>query len=154
SCCPPNKADASVEAADCVFLAALSLASSLWYVARLGFYSDDWGLFAAFQLSPDRSMAGLVRPSFLDRPAQGVYSVLLYRLFGLRPLGYHVINAMVLACMVALLYLVLRRLQPSRALAFGVALIYAVLPNYSTDRFWFAAFAAPLSILLYFVSLL
>ena len=59
-----------MEAADCVFLAAISLASTLWYVARLGFYSDDWGLFAAFQLSPDRSMAGLVRASFLD-PVRG-----------------------------------------------------------------------------------
>ena len=43
----------------------------------------------------------------------------------------------------ALLYLVLRRLQPSRTLAFAVALVYVLLPNYSTDRFWFAAFAAP-----------
>ena len=142
-----------MEAADCAFLAVISLASSLWYVARLGFYSDDWGLFAAFQLSPDRSMSGLVRASFLDRPAQGVYSVLLYRAFGLRPLGYQITNAVVLACLSALLYLVLRRLHPSRAMAFGIALVYATLPNYSTDRFWFAAFAAPLSILFYLASL-
>jgi hypothetical protein len=143
-----------VLAADCAFLAVISLASSLWYVARLGFYSDDWGLFAAFQLSEDRSLPALVRASFLDRPAQGVYSVLVYRVFGLAPLGYHLINAAVLACLSVLLYLALRRLQPSRALAFAAALVYVVLPNYSTDRFWFSAFAAPLSIVFYLVSLL
>jgi hypothetical protein len=142
-----------VEAADCVFLGIISFLSSTWYVARLGFYSDDWGLFAAFQLSPDRSLSGLIRASFVDRPAQGVYSILLYRAFGLHPLGYHVINATVIACASVLLYLVLRRLQPSRAFALGIALVYVVLPNYSTDRFWFAAFAAPLSVVFYLLSL-
>jgi hypothetical protein len=115
---------------------------------------DDWGLFGAFALTPDSSLSNLVRSSFLDRPAQGVYSILLFRLFGLRPLGYHVTNAVVLALVSVLLYLVLRRLQPSRAAALAVALVYAVLPNYSTDRFWFAAFAAPLSIAFYLLSLL
>jgi len=143
-----------VEAADCIFLAAISFASSLWYLFRLGFYSDDWGLFAAFALSPDRSMRGLVNASFLDRPAQGVYSIILFRLFGLNPLGYHVVNAIVLACVSMLLYLVLRRLQPSRAVAFAAALAYTTFPGYSTDRFWFAAFAALLSIVFYLISLL
>jgi hypothetical protein len=143
-----------VEAVDCVFLACLSLASSLWYLTRLGFYSDDWGLFAAFKLTPDASLANLVRSSFLDRPIQGVYSILLFRLFGLHPFGYQATNAVVLALVAVLLYLVLRKLHLSRAAALGVALVYSVLPNYSTDRFWFAAFAAPLSIAFYLLSLL
>lgn len=143
-----------MEAADGVFLALVSFFSSIWYIGRLGFYSDDWGLFAAFQLSPDRSIAGLLRPSFVDRPLQGIYSILLYRAFGLHPFGYHLVNAVALASGVVLLYLVLRRLQPSRTCALGVALIYAVLPNFTTDRFWFAAFAAPLSIVFYLLSLL
>jgi hypothetical protein len=143
-----------VEAADCVFLACISLASSLWYLTRLGFYSDDWGLFAAFKLTPDASLVNLVRSSFLDRPVQGIYSILLFRVFGLHPLGYQATNAFVLALVAVLLYLVMRRLQPSRAAGLGVALVYSVLPNYSTDRFWFAAFAAPLSIAFYLLSLL
>lgn len=143
-----------MDAADCVFLAVVSLASSCWYLTRLGFYSDDWGLFAAFALAPAPSLWNILRASFLDRPAQGVYSVLLFRCFGLQPIGYHVTNAVVLALVTVLLYLALRRLQPSRVAALGVALVYAVLPNYSTDRFWFAAFAAPLSIAFYLLSLL
>jgi hypothetical protein len=143
-----------VEAADCVFLAALSLVSSLWYVGRLGFYSDDWGMFAAFQLPPGQSIAAIVRKSFMDRPAQGFYYNLLYRTFGLSPPGYHVVNAAVLACVTALLFVVLRRLRLPRAMAFGAALIYVMLPTYSTDRFWFAAFAAPLSMLFGLISLL
>jgi hypothetical protein len=143
-----------VEVADCVFLAVTSFLSTSWYLGRLGFYSDDWGLFAAFQLSPDRSMAALVRASFLDRPAQGVFSIVLYRVFGLHPLGYHIVNMAVIAVMPVLLYIVIRRLNGSRTMAFVVSLIYVLLPNYSTDRFWFAAFAAPLSIALYLGSLL
>ncbi|HEV3217694.1 MAG TPA: hypothetical protein VGZ27_18325 [Vicinamibacterales bacterium] len=144
-----------MEAADCVFLACVSLASSLWYLTRIGFYSDDWELIETFRLSPFRSLSGLLRSNFfIDRPAQGVYSVLLYRLFGVNPLGYHVVNAVVLVSISVLLYLVLRRVQPSRLVALGVALVYCTLPNYSTCRMWFAVFAAPLSIAFYLLSLL
>src|SRR5262249_10535387 len=46
------------------------------------------------------------------------------------------------------------RLSGSRSAAFVIALVYVLLPNYSADRFWFAAFAAPLSIALCLASLL
>ena len=144
-----------MDAADCVFLACVSLASSLWYLTRIGFYSDDWELIEWFRLSPFRSLRGLLGSNFfIDRPAQGLYSVLLYRLFGVNPLGYHVVNAVVLASISVLLYLVLRSVQPSRLVALSVALVYCTLPNYSTCRMWFAVFAAPLSIAFYLLSLL
>jgi hypothetical protein len=60
----------------------------------------------------------------------------------------------VLASISVLLYLVLRRVQPSRLVALSVALVYCTLPNYSTCRMWFAVFAAPLSIAFYLLSLL
>ena len=140
--------------ADCVFLAIASLASSAWYVTRLGFYSDDWGLIASFKLATDPSLAAILRASFMDRPAQGIYLVLLYRLFGTQPLGYHVVNALVLATVSVLLYIVARRLGAPRAIALAVALLYTTLPNFSTDRFWFAAFAALLSMGFYLLSVL
>jgi hypothetical protein len=144
-----------VEVADCVFLVVVSFASSLWYLTRLGFYSDDWELIETFRLPSPQSFFTLLRSNFfIDRPAQGVYSILLYRLFGITPLGYHLVNAAMLASVAVLLYLVLRRLQPSRLVALSVALVYSILPNYSTDRFWFAAFAAPLSVAFYLISLL
>jgi hypothetical protein len=144
-----------VEVADCVFLGVVSIASSLWYLTRLGFYSDDWELIETFRLASPPSLFTLLRSNFfIDRPGQGVYSILLYRLFGIDPLGYHVVNAAVLASVAVLLYLVLRRLQPSRLVALSVALVYSILPNYSTCRFWFAVFAAPLSVAFYLLSLL
>ena len=142
-------------AADCAFLALASFSSSLWYLARLGFYSDDWELIETFRLSPAPSLSSLLRSNFfIDRPAQGIYSVALYRFFGLNPLGYHCVNGAVLASTAIFLYLALRRLQPSRGAALAVALVYSTLPNYSTGRFWFAAFAAPLSMSFYLTSLL
>ena len=75
------------------------------------------------------------------------------RIAVISPLGYHLANAAVLLCSTVLLYLVARELQKSRAIALAVAVVYALLPHYSTARFWIAAYQAPLSIALYFLSL-
>ncbi len=50
-------------------------------------------------------------------------------------------------------YLVLKRLQLPRVIAFSAVLLFALLPNYSADRFWYAAFQANVSMAMYFLSL-
>jgi hypothetical protein len=50
-------------------------------------------------------------------------------------------------------YWVLRELKQSRSLAVALPLVFGMLPHYSTDRFWYAASQANLSMLLYFCSL-
>jgi hypothetical protein len=143
--------------ADRLFLVLVALAGALLFVPHLGFYSDDWVLIADFHLNPDQSIGGLFATSaprhYVSRPVQGLYSALLYRTFGLNPIGYHVVNAAVLAAIVLLFHAVLRATGVPRAAAVASSLVYACLPSFSTARFWFAVSAAPLSVLLYLASL-
>jgi hypothetical protein len=78
---------------------------------------------------------------------------LLYKVFGLQPFGYHVVNTAVLALASVMFYLVLRQLGQDRLIALSVGLVFSLLPHYSSTRFWYAAFQGNLSLTLYFLSL-
>jgi hypothetical protein len=153
-----RKGEASEPAlSDVGFLAIVVVLSSLTYLRGLGLYSDDWSLLADMHAWPDQSLLGLYQsllPSGIStRPLQGMQLAALYWMFGLEPLGYHVVNTFMLMAMVVLLYLALRGLGIPRLVALTVPLVFALLPHYSTNRFWIAAFQAPLSVLLFVVSL-
>jgi hypothetical protein len=143
--------------ADRLFLVLVTLAVAGVVVPHLGFYSDDWVLIADFHLNPDQSLGGLLASSgprhYASRPVQGLYSALLYRAFGLNPTAYHLANATVFTAIVLLFHEVLRVVGLPRLAAVASALVYACLPSFSTARFWFAVFAAPLSVLLCLASL-
>ncbi len=140
-------------------LCALVGLSSALYITGLGFYSDDWAFFRHFTESDDRSPAGLFQALYSgdvitrQRPVQDAVLALLFWTFGFSPLGYHVFNAAVLAAIAVVGYLVLRELRQPRSLAVAAASVYILLPHYSTDRFWVAAFQITVSMLLYLVSL-
>jgi hypothetical protein len=143
-----------------VGLGLVVFCSTLPYVGGLGFYSDDWGFLAAMHENPQGSFVGVTKALVADnidlkvRPAQTILLAALYRSFGLQPLGYHVVNAILLATAVLLLYAVFRELQTADLVALGVPLIWGMLPHYSTDRFWVAAFQANLSMVFCFLSYL
>lgn len=144
-------------AADCAFVALVSLLSAALYVGGLGFYTDDWIFLATFRAAPDQSYWGLVRffadANMLVRPVQLLYLTGLYRLFGLAPLGYHLVNSAVLAAAAAMLLVALRELGLPRPLALAVALVYALLPHASTNRVWYSLSQTNLSALFFFVAL-
>jgi hypothetical protein len=150
----------SARARDCLFLAGLVGLSVVLYTGGLGFYSDDWAFLRLLETTRDRSYAGLVRALYegdvfiQQRPVQVAYLAGLYWLFGLEPLGYHIVNALVLVGVVVLFYLVLRELAQPRGLAVAAAAVYGLMPNYSSDRFWIAADQATLSMLFLLVGTL
>ena len=132
--------------------------SSALYVPRLGFTSDDWAFLGSLTTQGDLSAPGRsTQFDFADylrpRPVQAAYQTLLYDVFGVNPLGYHVVNAFVLAAMGALCYLLLRELGLPRLPALAVAVTFGLLPHYSTDRFWWAAFGYAAAMALAFVSI-
>jgi hypothetical protein len=139
-----------------VFLAAMVVLSCLPYLGGLGLYSDDWTFLAALH-DADGSYRGLlaaVMPIELaTRPVQGVVLATLYWLFGLNILGWHAANCAILAGAVLLFYHSLRLLGVARIVALGSALVFGLLPHYSTARFWIAVFQANAAVFLYFLSL-
>jgi hypothetical protein len=143
---------------DCLFLSLIFLLSLILYIQEIGFYSDDWGYIGYYRTSEDQSLPGLYHVlsesrNIKSRPVQAFQQALLYWLFGIHPLGYHLINAGVLLSGLVLFYLVLRELKQGRVLTLVVPLVYGLLPHYSTDRLWFSGFMTSLSMPLYFLSL-
>jgi hypothetical protein len=143
---------------DCLFVASVIAVSAAPYVSRLGFASDDWAFLGSLTTHGDLSAPGRsTEYAFADhlrpRPAQVAYQTLVHDAFGLNPLGYHVVNSLVLAALGALVYLVLRELGLSRLPAVAVAVTYGLLPQYSTDRFWWSAFGYVLAMALAFTCL-
>lgn len=140
---------------DCVFLAAVIGISTLPYVRGLAFYYDDYSVLAQLSSAHDQSLGGLyhaVRPLTGQRPLQSLTFAALDRLFGLNPLGYHIVNAFLLVAVAWLLYLVLRELRLPRLLCVALPLVYSTLPHYATNRFWLDAFQITLSGAFYLLS--
>jgi hypothetical protein len=86
-------------ATDLLLLGLVVAASVAPYGCRLGFYSDDWSTLGTILNSPDQSFAALstTEVKYRMRPTQVAYETILVKLFGLKPLGYHLVNAAVLA---------------------------------------------------------
>jgi hypothetical protein len=142
---------------DVLFISFVVLMSAIIYIQSLGFYSDDWAFLGVFATSSDKSFFGSFHSLYDDwsrmRPFQVLYLTADYWLFDLHPLGYHAVNHTFLLLGVVLFYLVLREFGQTRTVALSVATVYALLPHYSTDRFWFAAHPVTFSMALYFLSL-
>lgn len=148
----PKEAEQRSLALDCLSIALISGLSAEPYLPRLGFYSDDWDLLAGFSVQRG-SLAQVIAAAFPARPVQGFYLDLLFRCFGLAPLGYHIVNAMILATGAVLLYLLLLRLRLGHSQSFATAALFIMLPQLSTVRVWYAAFQIPLSMVLMLISL-
>lgn len=142
---------------DTIFLSFVVITSFAFYIQKIGFYSDDWSFLGNFVVSHDRTLFGLIRtattPNTFMRPLQNIYDALLYFIFGVHPLGYQLVNAGVFLGVILLLYFILRKLKLPRVIAVAVTILYALLPNYSTDRFWYAAFQVNLSMFFFLFSL-
>ena len=80
------------------------------------------------------------------RPVQAIYLVLGFKVFGHHPLPYHLFNTTLLGLAAICLYLVLRELRTQRLVALAIALVFGLLPHYSTDRFWLTMHVATLSV--------
>lgn len=129
---------------DALFLFSSVVVSALPYLTGLGFYEDDWSYNSALAQAPRHNIAAMLRTLFvLDddlrlRPVQAAYVALRYRAFGRHPLPWHIVDQVVLGLAVVAFYLAMRELLNNRPLAFTVALVFGLLPHYSSDRVWTA----------------
>jgi hypothetical protein len=148
----------SPDVLDAACLAAIVVLSAGPYITGLGFYSDDWAFLAGFAQTVGKApfdfiAAGLDHP-FEARPGHGVYLALLFRLFQFEPLAYHLVNTSVIAISCVSLWRLGLDLGVSRRSAFAIAAVFALLPQLSTVRVWYAAFEVPLSLLFFLGSCL
>ncbi|GGK56455.1 hypothetical protein ACD591_14820 [Rufibacter glacialis] len=145
---------------DCIFLGAVVLVVQGLVVHKLGFYSDDWAFLSIFHHTADKSWLNLIQSFFSQdqvarmRPIQIVNLATLYWMFGTDPLGYHIANSFFLLLVILLFYLSLRALSLPHLLSVSIPLVFALLPNYSTDRIWLATFQTNISIAFFFLNFL
>ncbi|MCW1381294.1 hypothetical protein OLX02_00515 [Novosphingobium sp. KCTC 2891] len=131
---------------------------ALFYVAGLGFVTDDWGFLALLKASPDQSVAGLYRtlaaaPNLAVRPPQILLYIATWKAMPGSALGPHLINHAMLAGAVLLLHDALRRLRGFAPLALPLVLAYACAPHFSTTRMWYANHMATLALLCFALAL-
>ncbi len=145
---------------DCVFLVLITLMSFAPFAGRLGFYADDWALLATLVAAQDRSIVGYFGAlesqealRLSPRPLESLLWIAQYNAFGADPLGYHLVRIALFSAAIALLYLVLRELRQLRLIALAVTVVYALLPNATTVRFWAATSMITLSLALLLLGL-
>jgi hypothetical protein len=148
-----------LELHDSLMLFGVVLFSALPYLFGLGFYSDDWAFQAMLDHASGQGVGAIFQQllthdaSTIVRPVQVVYLVLGFEMFGRHPLPYHLVNTVVLGLAVVFLYLGLKEIRLGRWLAFVVAVVFGLLPHYSTDRFWIASHQATLSMAFAFIGI-
>ncbi len=112
---------------------------------RLGFYCNDWGYMETLQRFSGHDLGASFRAmtdwdsDLLMRPVQLTWLVLAFQVFGRNAIPYHIVVSAVIAIVAVLLYLTLRELRSGRWLALSIALVFGVLPHYSTDKVWISA---------------
>ncbi|HUA13980.1 MAG TPA: hypothetical protein VMG31_01685 [Verrucomicrobiae bacterium] len=145
-------------AADCAVLGLATILPVIPVIGRLGVYADDWGNFGRFVGNGDTTIPQLFErlyalPGTRGRPAMDLYLATLFRIFGISPIGYHLVNAAVMFAAVLLFYLSLRLVLRQRLLPLTISLIFAMLPNYSSARFVPCTFMVGLSTAFFFLNL-
>ena len=151
-----QKAKRSNRFADILFLLMIGIISSVPFVSQLGFYYDDWVTLHPFPHQPVLSAVHemLNNDSGMRvRPVQTVFTVLNVEAFGLHPLGYHIVIALLAAILSVCIYLTGIALRIPLILVLTITLIFGLLPHYSTDHFWFSSQQAVLCMIFAFLGI-
>lgn len=122
--------------------AAGAFAAHGWNViTRMGFYHDDWPLFVILEQGRRAGTGSLAElmaayPNLLYRPFDALLWAGEHALFGLRPLGWHLTAAALLAATAALTASLARMRGASPRTAAAFALLFLAWPNKDSVQFW------------------
>ncbi|MBI5650573.1 MAG: hypothetical protein HZC40_09040 [Chloroflexi bacterium] len=130
---------------------------------KIQFYDGWWYLEWVATMDVPRYAIQFLDPANITqgyRPVQGLYVLILYRLFGFNPDGYHHAHTLLHAANAILLFLIVARIgkrvsAETRAAQIGLiaALVYAVSPVITLAVFWHAV-VDPLSAFFYLLTIL
>jgi tetratricopeptide (TPR) repeat protein len=88
--------------------------------------SDVW----AFKASGMGAASNYWRPTFV------AWMILNFLVFDLKPFGWHLSNILLHSCVCIVAYLLLRRWNASRSIAFAIVLVFAVHPVHTESVAW------------------
>lgn len=114
-----------------------AIPSLLWAFGSPGLLTDDYVHLESFRR---RGVVDAVLTWSFENPARplaGLYHLLNYGLIGDRPVLQALLLAVLNGALAAAIWLFGRRWLPMEV-ALGAALLYAIAPNRSSSRFWFA----------------
>ncbi len=119
-------------------LAALAvvLLVAYWKVFRFPFIQDDWGWMVRFQNeSPPSLLKSIFAPSgvLFYRPLGVLYLYLMYLVFGLNPLPFHIFAIALHFANACLIIAVVRLITRDEVIAYATAFMYSVAVSVNLD---------------------
>lgn len=147
---------------DAVLVAALCLLELLVFapfVRDVGFYLDDWLMLCTLHFGPQNLFGAFANyffndPKVIIRPVEVLHFAPMYFLFGLKPLGYHIVNGLLEMLCAGFMYAALKRFTQSRLLAFVSVAAFILYPIRDCTHYWILCSSVALSLSLYLWSLL
>lgn len=141
------------------FLCLVEILTFAPFLKQVGFYLDDWLMLQTLHFGP-QDIAGAFAnyffndPKVIIRPVEVLHFAPMYFLFGIKPLGYHVVNmALELACLI-LLYASMFKFSSSRLIAFLSVVAFICYPIRDSTHYWILCSSVALSLGFYLCSLL
>lgn len=128
-------------------------------VKHVGFYLDDWIMLNTLANGPDNFwecfkyyFSADVR--VVKRPIEALHFLVMFKMFGLRPVGYHVFNLVMEIIAGWLFYFCLVRMTGKRLIALAGASLFLLYPSHNATHYWVVCSSVTLSLIFYFGSLL
>ncbi|MFN8554086.1 MAG: hypothetical protein U0103_21635 [Candidatus Obscuribacterales bacterium] len=127
-------------------------------VNKVGFYLDDWITLNLIQWGPKSFFSAfhqylLSDPRVIVRPVEAFFYVVEFFVFGLKPIGYHLVNAALEIASAFLLYVALCDLTRKPALSLVAGLILIAYPNHDVTHYWSTCSSENVSLALSMASL-
>lgn len=141
------------------FLCLVEILTFAPFLKQIGFYLDDWLMLQTLYFGPQNIAGAFANyffndPKVIIRPVEVFHFAPMYFLFGLKPLGYHVVNGLLEICCVILLYAAIKKFSQSRFLAFLSAFAFITYPIRDSTHYWILCSSVALSLAFYLGSLL
>jgi len=150
--CDASERESLSRFSDLTLIAFLVVGAALPYLNTLrnGFVSDDevqvldnpyihsfhhWAKIFTTQVA---SHGGVNTPNYY-RPLMNVGYLLCYQVFGPHPFGFHLVNVLLNAAVVCVVFLLTKRMFENRNLALMAAVLFAIHPIHSEAVAWIAA---------------
>jgi hypothetical protein len=148
----------SLDAGLVAFLCLVEILTFAPFLKQIGFYLDDWLMLQTLHFGPQNIASAFANyffndPKVIIRPVEVLHFAPMFFLFGLKPLGYHIVNGALEILCVVLLYAAVKNFSQSRLLAFVSVAAFVSYPIRDCTHYWILCSSVALSLAFYLGSL-